>query len=140
MIRTQTEFAGLFLSLQELANIDTKALLERIGEDLEASTVARFSEGETPEGARWAGWSPDYAKRRHGGRVLDLTGRLRASMTRSATDKDLKVGTPIWYARVHQRGARGIPARPFLGYSAKDDDLMLDRVGEALEESISRAS
>lgn len=61
-------------------------------------------------------------------RILQDTGRLRASVAVESDDRSARIGSTLVYARTHQLGLRkkGIPARPFLGISP-------ERAHEAME-------
>ena len=52
-------------------------------------------------------------------RILQDTGRLRASVAVESDERSARIGSTLVYARVHQLGFRkaGIPPRPFLGIS-----------------------
>ena len=52
-------------------------------------------------------------------RILQDTGRLRASVAMESDERSARIGSTLVYARTHQLGLRkkGIPARPFLGVS-----------------------
>lgn len=53
---------------------------------------------------KWMGWSPAYAKKRAGGKILQKTGRLAASIRAAITNDDATVGTNVRYARIHNEG------------------------------------
>ncbi|OHY55957.1 phage virion morphogenesis protein, partial [Enterobacter roggenkampii] len=60
----------------------------------------------------WMGWSPAYARQRRGGKILQKSGRLAASITQYSTNDEATVGTNVKYARIHQEGGEiSIPAR-----------------------------
>lgn len=52
----------------------------------------------------WAGWSPRYAKTRVGGKILQKSGRLAASISQFSDNDSATVGTNVKYARIHQEG------------------------------------
>lgn len=52
----------------------------------------------------WAGWSPAYAKRRAGGKILQRSGRLASSIVQLSDNDSASVGTNVKYARIHQEG------------------------------------
>lgn len=126
-------------------------LLAKVGEDLTplmrqaAAIMASASEDAfqneaSPEGAKWAPLAPATVrklvtrgrkvkgqKRRKGGRrrgehpILQVTGRLAASVTTEATATTATIGSNLVYAALQQFGQRGrhmrppIPARPYIG-------------------------
>jgi phage virion morphogenesis protein len=53
---------------------------------------------------KWLGWSPAYAKKRVGGKILQKTGRLAASIRAAITNDEATVGTNVRYARIHNEG------------------------------------
>ncbi|WP_410757253.1 phage virion morphogenesis protein [Erwinia psidii] len=52
----------------------------------------------------WAGWSPRYARKRKGGKILQRSGRLAASISSHSDNDSASVGTNVVYARIHQEG------------------------------------
>lgn len=112
-------FEGLDLRVADL-----RPVWQIIAEDFRKIERRQF---ET-EGGLWrSGWpalSPEYAtwKARHypGKKILELTGRLKASLTGKGPGsvEDLshpdwmKIGTAVPYAIYHQTGTRRMPARP----------------------------
>lgn len=114
--------------------------MDVVGATLEDGVLDRFERGEAPDGTAW----PEAQAARDEGRpTLVKTARLRDSVQRRAHPDRVEIGTNLVYAGVHQfgatiraktakglvfRGARGwtrtrqveIPARPYLGISARD--------------------
>ncbi|EKN3971082.1 phage virion morphogenesis protein [Yersinia enterocolitica] len=52
----------------------------------------------------WMGWSPAYAKKRAGGQILQLSGRLAASTVQESDNDSASVGTNSVYGPIHQFG------------------------------------
>jgi phage virion morphogenesis protein len=52
----------------------------------------------------WMGWSPAYARKRAGGKILQRSGRLASSIVQSSDNDGATVGTNVVYARIHQEG------------------------------------
>ena len=52
----------------------------------------------------WMGWSPAYAKKRAGGQILQLSGRLAASIVSESDNDSASVGSNVAYAAIHQFG------------------------------------
>ncbi len=123
-------------------------LLDEIGETVKTQVFRRFETGTDPEGQHWP---QSLRARLENGQTLVDTGRLRDSITYAvAIDKSgVEVGTNVVYAAIHQTGgviraksSRGLrfqyngqwatkqsvtlPARPFLGISAQDEDAIRD--------------
>ncbi|HYD01049.1 MAG TPA: hypothetical protein VEB22_07465 [Phycisphaerales bacterium] len=71
----------------------------------------------------WLPQSDATAERRPGGKLLNVTGKLRASTAkgrghvRIATPQSLTVGTRLPYARFHQHGTGRMPARQVIAPS-----------------------
>jgi phage virion morphogenesis protein len=140
---------------------DMSDVMNDIGQTLVANTKARFAAQESPDGTKWAQRSEAtlarYAKlgRPFGG-ILHYTGDMRSFISHSYGPRSTEVGSNAIYAAAMQFGAaqgafgafigkdkRGrdhfhtipwgnIPARPFLGLSAKDRVDILDILGDWL--------
>ncbi|WP_314140422.1 phage virion morphogenesis protein [Buttiauxella noackiae] len=71
----------------------------------------------------WMGWSPAYARKRSGGKILQKSGRLAASITQYSTNDEAVVGTNVKYARIHQEGGEiNIAARSQQAYYRQNKD------------------
>lgn len=111
---------------------DTQGLMAEIGKAMKGQTIRRFQAGVDPEGNAWTPVKNprrDSRGRRRSGRASPLvdTGRLRNSISFSATPFEVYVGSNLVYARIHQLGGQAgrgrqvtIPARPYLGLSEED--------------------
>ena len=135
---------------------DLAPLMDRIGMALESSTTQRFEDEEAPDGTKW---KPSRRVELEGGKTLTLTTRLRQSISYRHSAEEVEIGSNLIYAGVHQRGAtiraKGagalhfklpgglgsrtvqqvvIPARPFLGVSAEDEDEIEALTGDYLLE------
>lgn len=136
---------------------DLEPPMARIGAYGEESTIYRFETERGPDGDPW---EPSERAKRTGGQTLTDTARLRQSITWRASRSEAEWGTNLIYAGVHQDGAtiraKGggrlgfvipglgfrapeevvIPARPFLGVNAEDEDeidaIVHDYIAEAL--------
>ncbi len=112
-----------------------------IGEGLLNSTHDRWEQQVDPEGNAWEPLDPKYQarKKKNADKILVLEGFMRDTLAYNTTKSSLELGTPIEkYGATHQFGdeERGIPARPYLGFSEDDDqmieDILLDHFEEAL--------
>lgn len=171
---TTAALAGL-VRLRERA-VHLQPVLDRVGAALESSTIERFDAGVSPAGAPWkpsnravAGSRVEVGRKRKDGsrkvvmgrigKTLVDSARLRNSITHSADDTSVDVGSNVVYAAVHQFGAtitaKGggalrfrlasgdfvtvksvtIPARPYLGISPADELTIIDIVSDALAEA-----
>lgn len=104
---------------------DLTPLMRVVGSILESSTIDRFEHGRGPDGAAWV---PSMRALEQGGQTLVDKGLLRDSLTSRAEKDRVVIGTNLIYAGIHQFGGRAgrglaadLPARPFLGLSARDE-------------------
>lgn len=135
---------------------DLTPLMERFGIVLETSTIERFDNERAPDGTPWL---PSLRAKATGGKTLTDTARLKQSVRFIASPDQVEIGTNVIYARVHQEGAtiraKGdgrlkfrlagglgfrsprqvvIPARPFLGVSADDQEELLGQAADWVAE------
>lgn len=83
------------------------ALMAQIADALHDEVMKNFAAEGRP---KWAPWTPAYAAQRQGGKMLVLTGRLKASFTKSHTATTATVkSTGVPYAGIHQFGGRTRP-------------------------------
>jgi phage virion morphogenesis protein len=159
-LRVDIDEDGVSSALSDLIERgdDLTPLMDSIGMGLEASITERFNETSVaPSGAPW---TPSIAAREEGRRTLINSGNLRDSITHRAGRDEVEVGSNVIYAAIHQFGgtikaktSKGlrfkigdrfvtknevtIPARPFLGVSESDRDLIREEVvaflGEAFQ-------
>ncbi len=123
---TQRGLDHLQAVINRLQNPDFDPLLDAIGAMVLAQTEERIASEKTdPQGGAWAPLSPAYAARkRSGGGILELEGDLRDSLTFLVSGQSVEVGSNLVYAATHQfgRDEANIPARPFLGLSAENEE------------------
>ncbi len=129
-------------------------MMRAVGTRLVANTQDRFDDATAPDGSAWAGLSPGYASLKRGPGILreaGMRGGLQGSITFDTAGSELAIGSNKIYAGVHQFGATirpktapflrfrtatgwaavrsvTIPARPYLGLSARDEEDTLDVV------------
>lgn len=141
---------------------DTTPVMRAIGTGLVSSTQERFDAGQDPDGAAWAALNPTYAAGKRGPGILresGMRGGLQGSITYQAGRNEVRTGTNKIYAAIHQFGgvikaknggalafkmgnrivrtpSVTIPARPFLGISSDDRDMILDVVEGALDRAL----
>lgn len=82
---------------------NTAPLMQRISVELLAQTMLNFRAEGRPA---WAGLSPAYAATKQGGKILQLSGQLAASITPYHGADVAGVGTNKVYAAVHQFGGK----------------------------------
>lgn len=107
-------------------------LADAAGALIESSVKARLGETKrAPDGAAWDPWSERYgATRRPGQSLLEAEGDLRDSIQALTSPAEVRVGSNLVYAAIHQFGGadvgRNIPARPYLGLSGEDERGVTD--------------
>ena len=135
---------------------EVQAMLERVGKKVDNFQTPLKQSGVYMEGAigrrfssaNWAGLSPATIKRhphRAGGKPLNDTGRLRASITSGATRRltptVLRYGTNLIYAPLHNFGGQTrfgyVPQREFLYFDSKDN-MMIERIFKEYIEGLIR--
>jgi len=135
---------------------NTAPVMSAIGTALVASTHMRFVSQTDPDGAAWRALDPEYAAGKRNSRILTESGRLRDSINSEAGRDQVRVGTNIIYAAIHQFGGTikpvsashlvfriggrlvmadsvTLPARPYLGISADDEAEIAEIVFGFLE-------
>ncbi|AZQ10160.1 phage virion morphogenesis protein [Shewanella khirikhana] len=96
--------------LETLASPKHKAaLLDTLGAVVESQTRRRIADEKTsPDGESWPDWSAAYAKTRHGNQsLLRGNGDLLDSIQYLVEKDQVRVGSPLPYAAVHQDGFSG---------------------------------
>ena len=154
-IRVEIDDTEIGRALRRLRQVtgNLRPTLDAIGRKLVVSTEERFETGTDPEGRRW---KPSVAVAA-GRKTLHGPGypRLARSISHSADDDEVAVGTNVHYAEYHQRGTApyvirarpggalhwrgarhpvrsvnhpGLVARRFIGLSRQDDAAVLGAV------------
>ena len=117
----------------------TEALLA-IGEYLMDSHDARFAAQISPEGDPWEPLDPRYKKRkdreRPGAGILVFDNILRGGLRYQVENSELFFGTDRPYGAAQHFGTDDIPARPWLGLTAEDEEEALAILGDRLEKSL----
>jgi phage virion morphogenesis protein len=131
---------------------DTTPLMATIGDGLVGSTHRRFITNTDPQGNAWAALNAEYERTKSKKYKLVESTRLRGSITRWAGRDEVRVGTNVPYAAIHQFGGTikpkssshlmfrigdrfvaaksvTIPARPFLGISSRSGSVCLNSSG-----------
>lgn len=133
-------------ALARLSALDLENTAFAIGQLLENSTRMRIAEQKrAPNGSAWAPWSEAHAETRQPRHSLLVEdNNLVESVQNYTTGTEVRVGSPLVYAAIHQLGGQAgrglratIPARPYLGLSDEDGAairlLVLDDVERALQ-------
>ncbi len=96
--------------LQALADPKHKPeLLDALGAVVESQTRRRIQNEKTaPDGSDWPAWNESYAKTRHGNQsLLQGEGDLLDSIQYVVERNQVRIGSPLAYARSHQDGFSG---------------------------------
>lgn len=135
---------------------DLRPTLNAIGNELTESAKDRIQdEKKAPDGTPWPSYvNPNYASLKRsgirrknpvaglgrwilepsGGGLLEHSGNLLQSITYNVSSDSVNVGSNEEYARRHQEGGGGIPARPSLGVSRDDANAINQFIRQALAE------
>jgi len=151
-VTAEIRMNGLNAQLRSLAASmkNRKPMLTEIGDFMVRSVQKNFDEQRSPAGDPWASLKRPrqirgkvttrrlaavIATTRIGAlgyrvtsfKILQDTGRLLHSIHRTATNDDVRIGTDVVYARVHQFGyaKKNIPARPYIGMRDGDEAAVL---------------
>jgi len=135
---------------------NTTPVMAAIGAGLVASTHMRFVTQTDPDGAAWRALNTQYAETKRNSRILTESGRLRDSINSQAGAKEVRVGTNVIYAAIHQFGGTirpksashlrfrigdalvtvasvTLPDRPFLGISGDDETMIAETIFDFLD-------
>lgn len=98
----------------------------------------QFDEQGSVETGKWSALSPPYARWkarvRPGRPILVFDGDLKREMTVPGQGvfkvwrSGMTVGTDISYAKYHQNGTPGMPARPLIGPARKQDTRQFGKI------------
>lgn len=145
----------------ELGKGPGQSYMEEVGESLSTQLDTQFNASETPQGDGWSPWRFRKVDSSDSHKTLWDSGRLRDSLVaqtadsiRFYTSRDLKYGTGVEYAGIHDEGAtittavalvgRGgvgwipegttltIPQRRFSGWSEATLEDAADIIGEGI--------
>ena len=153
-IQFQFQHAEFTAALERLTLTPARVtgLMRAIGVGLQHTTMQRFETATTPVGSHWQALNPAYAAVKRGPgilRVAGMRGGLQGSITFATSGASVTIGSNKIYAGVHQFGAvirpkKGkalvfrmggglvfarqvrIPPRPYLGFGAEDELVVLD--------------
>ena len=129
-------------SLAQLAEraADTTPLMRKIAGHLRDVAEESFATETAPDGTVWAKLSPLTValRQRRGhwpGSILQVSGKLSASVTTDYGNGWAVIGSNRPYARIQHKGGQAgrghkahIPARPFLGVSDEAEEAIIDDV------------
>jgi len=132
--------AGMRANLDRLMNrmANRQGFFKNVGEHLLNSVHDNFETERAPDGMPWQPLSPVTitARQRHSDTplsILRVTGGLVGSINYAADNDAVRVGTAKVYAAIHHFGGQAgrggkvtIPARPYLGMSADDQEAIVE--------------
>ena len=144
-----------FLSKLQKANLSTQ-LHNALGASLLSNTQERFKTQKDPSGKKWADKASNAHPNNMRGSILVKSAILKNSIHYQASNKDVSIGTNILYAALHQFGgvitpknkkalsfniggkqifakSVTIPARPYLGFGASDEEIVKDTINDFLQ-------
>lgn len=135
MIRLRVELQSALSLLSALATrlAAPGGLLEPALPLAQRAIELNFDEEGRPQ--PWPPLTPATLRRKPAGlKILELTGRLRRSVSARVEEGRLILSTDVPYAAAHQFGfpGRRLPARPFLVLTAEDVEGVAESVAEAL--------
>ncbi|WP_273152819.1 phage virion morphogenesis protein [Methylophaga thiooxydans] len=111
-----------------------------IGEGLLNSTHDRWDQQVDPEGNPWEPLDPKYQarKKKNADKVLVLEGFMRDTLAYNTSSQSMEMGTNLIQGATHQFGDddRGIPARPYLGVSEDDEQMIIDTLHDHFQEAL----
>ena len=131
--------------------------MQEISGALEAGIEEAFKKERAPDGTKWRDLSEVTTARRAKrhkwpGPILQISGHLAGAITSDYDAFSAVAGTNLRYAKTHQQGAqrgafgttcRGtpipwgdIPARPFLGVSAKTREGMIEAINKHFADAL----
>jgi len=159
MITIDLQDADITHALGELEKVttDLTPVLKLIGRKLVESTEERFIDKRAPDGTPWLGNS-DLTIARKGfdhplvggtqdGDIGRRTQMLQQQNHAQVEDNVLMVGNTMEYSAMQQFGGTkadfphlwgDIPARPFIGLSDADREMVVEQITDAVERAISK--
>jgi len=102
---------------------NAKTVLEIIGAKGFKDVIDHFAQEEDRDNKKWVGLK--YTRKRGGSKILQDTGRLRASIRWRTVKDEAHIFTNVVYAGVHNFGYKKIPKREFMWVSNKAKDSMV---------------
>lgn len=145
---------------------NARGVLGALGLEIIESTKERMRAGLDPAGKRWASYAPlhpEYAKTKRGPSILIGRGNVSSGLIGSLTSQihghRLVWGSNKIYARIHQLGGTirpksakaltfkmggklykmkkvTIPARPYLGFTDADKEVLMDELHDYLSRAM----
>jgi len=155
MIKVKFDDAALQKAFAELETLGASLTpaLKLIGRKLVESTEQRFIDKKGPEGTPWQGNAESTIAQKGfdwpliGGKQAGDSGRrtqlLQHMNHAEVADKVLTVGNVMEYSAIQHFGGKAgrghkvaIPARPFIGLSREDRQMVAEQIGDAIERAV----
>lgn len=119
----QSEEATMRLQMMLDRMTDRRGLFKAIGDRLVGSAGENFRNERGPDGAAWTPLKPATVRARSrkaksGLRILSETDALSGSIRAQATNDEVRIGSPVVYAAIHQLGgtiSRAASSRTIVG-------------------------
>jgi len=146
------------LGALEKVTTDLAPALKLIGRKLVESTEQRFIDRRAPDGKPWLGNSDLTIARKgfdhpliggkQGGDKGRRTQMLQHQNHAQVADNVLMVGNTMEYSAMQQFGGTkvdfphlwgDIPARPFIGLSKADRQMVVEQISDAIERAVARS-
>ena len=130
--------------LREVADAieDPSELMEEIGQIVLLSTDMRWEKEEDPNGIRWAENSAYTRSQKVAqgriDKILQNTGRGRASIHYQVNKGQVAIGTNVGYMVDFQLGTNGQTKRVFLGVSKEDEAEIMLAANAYLQNAINK--
>ena len=129
---------------------------------LEDNVRNRIETGTDPKGVKWSDYAPLnplYAQDKTGPGILKESGELQRTIESSVSGRTIIIGSPLLYSTIHQfggviraknapalffvMGGHGfkrksvtIPARPYLGFSTQDREVLVTHLSEFFRKAV----
>ncbi|WP_406586795.1 phage virion morphogenesis protein [Asaia lannensis] len=129
---------------------------------LEDNVRNRIETGTDPKGVKWSDYAPLnplYAQDKTGPGILKESGELQRTIESSVSGRTIIIGSPLLYSTIHQFGgviraknapalffvmggkkflrqSVTIPARPYLGFSTQDREVLVTHLSEFFRKAV----
>ncbi|WP_336947383.1 phage virion morphogenesis protein [Asaia sp. HN010] len=141
---------------------DPQPVLAAAAVALEDNVRNRIETGTDPKGVKWSDYAPLnplYAQDKTGPGILRESGELQRTIESSVSGRTIIIGSPLLYSTIHQfggviraknasalffvMGGHGfkrksvtIPARPYLGFSTQDREVLVTHLSEFFRKAV----
>ena len=128
-------------NLQPVMERASTMMLESAQRNFNAESARTPKAGHVAPSGFWADLKESTKKQRAAegtwpGKKLQRTGRLLASLEKSATNSAAQIGTNVRYGKHLQYGTVKMAARPFLALQKEDAEIIMRTVQEHFEKNL----